>query len=111
MGCSADSKIELKAASLKFKPLIRRIQVRPKGAERMEKIEVLRHSRENLEWFRDNYADLEKDFDKQWVVVQDKSVIANCSTYDEVLRKIRGGRSKKTALVEFIDSEQIAMFF
>lgn len=83
----------------------------PKGAKKLEKAELLKNSRENLEWFRDNYDDLKKDFDKQWVIVQNKAVIGSCSTYDEVLSKVKSDRSKKTAMVEFIDSEQIAMFF
>ena len=82
-----------------------------KGAKKLEKAVLLKNSRENLEWFRDNYDDLKKDFDKQWVIVQNKAVIGNCSTYDEVLRKVKGDHSKKTTMVEFIDSEQIAMFF
>jgi hypothetical protein len=82
-----------------------------KGAKKTEKVEVLKNSRKDLEWFRDNYASLKKDFDKRWVIVQNKSVVADCSTYDEVLKEIKGDRSKKTAIVEFIDSEQIAMFF
>jgi hypothetical protein len=36
----------------------------PKGAKRLEKAELLKNSRENLEWFRTNFDDLKKDFDK-----------------------------------------------
>jgi len=82
-----------------------------KENERMEKGELLRLSRENLEWFRDNYNSLKKDYDKQWVVVQNKGIVANCSSYDEIVRTLREEPSKKSALVEFIDSEQIAVFF
>ena len=77
----------------------------------MEKNLLLKNSRENLEWLRDNYDGLKKIFDKQWVFIQNKSVVDNCSTYDEVMRKVRADCSKKTAIIEFVDSEQIAMFF
>lgn len=77
----------------------------------MEKGEVLRLSRENLEWYRDNYDALKKEYDKQWVVIQNKGIVANSSTYDEIIRTLRDEHVKKTALIEFIDSEQIAMFF
>ena len=82
-----------------------------KGAKDMEKSQILKNSREDLEWLRTNYDSLKKDFDKQWVIVQNKAIIANCSTYDEVMRKVKENQTKKTAMVEFIDSEQIAMFF
>ena len=75
----------------------------------MEKAELLQVSVKNLKWFRDNYYEIQKKYDKQWVVIDNTRVVANCSTYDEILnRKLA---EKKTALVEFIDSEQIAMFF
>ena len=78
-----------------------------KGAE-MEKTELLQVSVKNLEWFRDNYDEIQKKYDKQWVVIDNNRVIANCSTYDEILKTKLA--EKKTALVELIDSEQIAMF-
>ena len=67
----------------------------PKGAKKLEKAELLRNSRENLEWFRANYDDLKKDFDKQWVVVQNKKVVAKCSTYDEIMSKVKGARGQE----------------
>jgi hypothetical protein len=82
-----------------------------KGSKLLEKAELLKNLRENLEWFRDNFDYLKRDFDKQWVIVQNKAVIGNYSTYDEVLRKVKGDHSKKTAMIEFVDSEHIAMFF
>ena len=75
----------------------------------MEKGELLQASTKNLEWLKDNYDQLKKDYDKQWVVIENREIISNCSTYDEVIKTNLKG--KKTALVEFIDSEQIAMFF
>ena len=79
-----------------------------KGTE-MKKAELLQVSVKNLEWFRDNHDEIQKKYDKQWVVIDNNRVVANCSTYDEILKtKLT---EKKTALVEFIDSEQIAMFF
>jgi thymidylate kinase len=75
----------------------------------MEKAELVQVSVKNLKWFRDNYDEIQKKYDKQWVVIDNKRVVANCSTYDEILKAKLA--EKKTALVEFIDSEQIAMFF
>jgi hypothetical protein len=77
----------------------------------MEKMEVLKTRTDDLNWFRGNYDSLRKNFDKQWVVVQNKSVVANYSTYDEVMKKLKDDKSKRNSIVEFIDSEQIAMFF
>lgn len=75
----------------------------------MEKSAVLQASMQNLEWFRDNYEQLKKDYDKQWVVIEGQGVVSCSSTYDEIMKA--GAENKKAALVEFIDSEQIAMFF
>lgn len=75
----------------------------------MEKSAVLQASMQNLEWFRDNYEQLKKDYDKQWVVIEGQGVVSCSSTYDEIMKA--GAKNKKAALVEFIDSEQIAMFF
>ncbi len=75
----------------------------------MEKAELLQVSVKNLKWLRDNYEEIQKKYDKQWVVIDNNQVVANCSTYDKILKTKRA--EKKTALVEFIDSEQIAMFF
>jgi hypothetical protein len=75
----------------------------------MEKGELLQASVKNLEWFRDNYEEIQKKYDKQWVVIENKRIIASCSTYDGIMKMKM--TEKKTALVEFIDSEQMAMFF
>ena len=75
----------------------------------MEKNTVLRASMQNLEWFRDNYEQLKKDYDKQWVVIEGQGVVTSSSTYDEIMKT--GAKNKKSALVEYVDSEQLAMFF
>ena len=75
----------------------------------MEKAELLQVSVKNLKWFRDNYDEIQKKYDKQWVVIDNNRVVANCSTYDKILKTKLN--EKKTALFEFIDSEQIEMFF
>jgi thymidylate kinase len=75
----------------------------------MEKAQLLQISFKNLEWLRSNYNKIQKKYGKQWVVIDNKRVVANCSTYDEILKTKLA--KKKTVLVEFIDSEQIALFF
>lgn len=75
-----------------------------------EKGELLRLSRENLEWFKDNYKCLKRKYDKQWIVIQKKEVVASDSTYDRIVDYLKK-EDKKSAIVEFVDSNQIAMFF
>lgn len=74
------------------------------------KTELFRASRENLEWFKQNYENIRKDCDNQWVVIRNKKVVAKASTYENIARTLKK-EDKKSAIVEFIDSNQLAMFF
>jgi hypothetical protein len=74
------------------------------------KTELFRASRENLEWFRDNYKTLVKDCNGQWVVIQNRKIIAKGSTYEKIAGILKE-TDKKSAIVEFVDSRQLAMFF
>lgn len=85
-----------------------------KGEKRkMQKIqigEMLTLSKENLEWFNKNYDCLKKEYDNQWIAVLKKEVVAKASTYDQIM-SVLNKKDLKNALIEFIDSQQIAMFF
>ncbi len=74
------------------------------------KSELFKSSMENLEWFKQNYKGLRKDCNNQWVVIENRKIVAKGSTYEkiaDILKKM----DKKSAIVEFIDSKQLAMFF
>lgn len=80
------------------------------GECELEKGQILKASQENLEWFKENYESLKKEYDNQWIVVQKREVIAKGSTFEQIkscLQKI----DAKSAIVEFIDSNNLAMFF
>jgi hypothetical protein len=74
------------------------------------KSELFKSSMENLEWFKQNYKNIKKDCDNQWVVIQNKKIVAKASTYENITRILKK-EDKKSAMVEFIDSNQLAMFF
>jgi predicted RNA-binding protein len=74
------------------------------------KSELFKSSMENLEWFKRNYENIRKDCDNQWVVIQNKKVVAKASTYENIARTLKK-EDKKSAMIEFIDSNQLAMFF
>lgn len=77
---------------------------------RMERAEILKASRDNLEWFKENYESLKKEYNNQWIIVQKKEVVAKGSTFEQIkkcLQKI----DTKSAIIEFIDSNNFAMFF
>ncbi len=76
----------------------------------MEKGELLQASIDNLEWFRKNYETLKEEYDNQWIIVQKKGVVAKGSTFEQI-KKCLQKVDAKSALVEFIDSNNIAMFF
>ncbi len=77
---------------------------------RKEKDEIFQNSRENLEWFKDNYKSIRRKYDNQWIIVQRREVVANSSNYDQIVECLKK-EDRKSALVEFVDSKQIAMFF
>jgi hypothetical protein len=77
-----------------------------------KKEELFKLSRENLEWLKENYRNLRKNFDNQWVVIQNKQIVAKGSTYKNIVNSLEKLKlDKRTAIVEFIDSKQLAMFF
>lgn len=67
-------------------------------------------SRQNIEWFKKNYNQLKRDYDKRWVMIQDRKVVTSASTFDEIMEIVRKHDSNKI-LVEYMQSEPIAMFF
>jgi hypothetical protein len=71
---------------------------------------LFKSSRENLEWFKKNYDYLTKSYDKCWVIIAEKKVVGSSSSFDEVL-SIAKKYDPSSIIVEFIESEPIAMFF
>jgi hypothetical protein len=80
------------------------------GESKLEKAQILKASQENLEWFKDNYEALKKDYDNQWIIVQKREVVAKGSTFEQI-KKCLQKMDRKSALVEFVDSNNLAMFF
>lgn len=74
------------------------------------KSQLLKESVENLAWFKQNYKSIQKECNNQWVIIKDKQIVAKGSTYDEIVDALKE-KDKKSAIVEFIDSKQLAMFF
>jgi len=76
----------------------------------MENSELFKISRRNAEWLKENYESLKKQYDKRWVVIQDRKVVTSASNFDEIMRAVRK-RDPNKILVEYIQSEPVAMFF
>ena len=76
----------------------------------MEKSVLFEISRRNAEWLKENYDRLKKEYDKCWVVIQDSRVVKSASTFDEIMKTVRRHDPNKI-LVEYIQSEPVAMFF
>lgn len=67
-------------------------------------------SRQNAEWLKENYDTLKKEYDNRWVIIQDRKVVKSAGTFDEIMRIVRKCDPNKV-LVEYIQSEPVAMFF
>jgi len=76
----------------------------------MEKEQLFRISRENDEWLSENYEYLKKTYDKCWIVIQDRKVVQSASTFDEIMKVVRKYDPNKVR-VEYVQSEEVAMFF
>lgn len=76
----------------------------------MEKAELFKNSKENIEWFKENYEDLKKKYDGRWIVIDNKTVVKSAGTFDEILALVRKHNPNKV-IVEYMQSKQIAMFF
>jgi uncharacterized protein YjgD (DUF1641 family) len=76
----------------------------------MEKSKLFEISRKNTEWLRDNYEKLKEKYDKLWVIIQDGKVVKSASTFDEILKDVKK-RDPNKILVEYVQSEPVAMFF
>lgn len=76
----------------------------------MEKSELFEVSRRNAEWLKENYDRLKREYDNRWVVIQDSRVIKSASTFDEIMKTVRR-HDLNRILVEYIQSEPVAMFF
>ena len=80
------------------------------GESKLEKAQILKASQENLELFKDNYEALKKEYDNQWIIVQKREVVAKSSTFEQIKQCLQK-TDRKSALVEFVDSSNLAMFF
>lgn len=78
--------------------------------KQMEKSELFEVSRKNTEWLKKNYAQLKREYDNRWIIIHDRKVVESASTFDEIMRTIRR-HDPNTILVEYVQSEPLAMFF
>lgn len=81
-----------------------------KKVKELERVKRFKNSRENIEWFKENYEALRKKYDERWIVIENKKVINSASTFDEVLPLVRK-RDPNKVIVEYVQSDPIATFF
>lgn len=71
---------------------------------------LFKASRSDLKWLGDNYDVLKKQYDGKWVVIQDRKVVASGGSYASIMSALKKCDPRK-AIVEYLQSEQVAMFF
>lgn len=76
----------------------------------MKREELFEISRKNAEWLKENYDSLKRKYDKRWIMIQDEKVVETARTFDEVLKALKR-YDPNSVLVEYVQSEPIAMFF
>jgi hypothetical protein len=83
---------------------------RMQGKMAMERDMLLKVSRENAEFLKDNYETLKKEYRDKWIVVSDKRIVYSASMFDEIMKAVKN-YDPRTVVVEFMHSKPIAMFF
>jgi len=76
----------------------------------MKKSQIFEISRANIEWLKKNYKTLKKEYNNRWVIIENRKVVKVASTFEELMEALRKLDINKI-LVEYIPSEQVAMFF
>ena len=64
----------------------------------------------NMEWFRVHYEKLKREYNNKWIIVYNKEVVETEDSFEEVLARARKYDPNRI-MVEFIESDEIAMFF
>lgn len=77
---------------------------------KMERQALFSDSLGNMEWFREHYGDLKRKYNKKWIVVCNKGVVETEDSFEEILARARQYDPNRI-MVEFIESDEIAMFF
>jgi hypothetical protein len=72
--------------------------------------ELFKTSTENLEWLSQHYEDLKIRYDNQWIIIKDKKIVGSSGSFDQIMNTAKK-YSPSEIIVEYMQSEQIAMFF
>ena len=73
--------------------------------------ECITVSTEDMEYLTANYDELAKKYDKKWILISDKKVVAAVESIEEMRNILKKIRHSECAIVEYMTTEPIAMFF
>ena len=80
--------------------------------KKMEKAKLFRISRENAEWFSQNYENLKRKYDNRWIIIHNKKIAESASTFNDIMELMRDHKyDPNSILVEYMQRKTIAMFF
>lgn len=68
-------------------------------------------STEDMEYLTANYDELARKYDKKWIIISDKKVVSAAESLKEVVNALKKIRHPECAVVEYMTTEPIAMFF
>jgi hypothetical protein len=76
----------------------------------MQEIQLLKTAEEDKDWVNKNYERLREKFEKQFIAVKNKEVIANDKDLEKLLEKIRStGNDPAFVQIEFILEKGIVL--
>lgn len=72
-------------------------------------IKLLSNLEENAKWISDNYEELKKNYNNQWIAVMDKCVIGHDPDFNRLVRQLRQRFPKKYNKIafEFVTDEEL----
>jgi hypothetical protein len=76
----------------------------------VEKEQLFQIARDNDQWLSEHYDDLKKTYDKCWIVIENRKVVKSASTFDEIMKVVKKYDPNRIK-VEYVQSEEVAMFF
>ena len=70
-------------------------------------LDKLERLADNLKWFNYNYNDLKKEFDKQYVAIQEKQILDSDPNLERLIKRLNIKNYDKSIAIEYIYSSNI----
>jgi hypothetical protein len=75
-------------------------------------IQLLIQLEKDNEWFKSNYKEIEAKYEKEFIAIKDKEIVAHAKSIDELIRNLKSKKiDPATTLVKFIYEKGTTVIF